>query len=89
MKPTEQDDLTTINRMTEEVAKAQLALRDTFYLLRSVSVGNDEDDLSRDDHIDAIHELLVARRALRHVARIIDGHADRLSGRTTAAEVQV
>ncbi|MGI5286597.1 hypothetical protein ACQEVF_25115 [Nonomuraea polychroma] len=74
------DDGRTTNLMAEEIDKAKLALRDAYSLLRSISVGGDDGELSRDDHIDAVHELIVARRALRHLARIVDGHADYLDG---------
>jgi hypothetical protein len=74
------DNVRATNLMADEIGKAQLALRDAFDLLRSISVGGDEGDLSPDDHTDAVHELIVARRVLRRLARIVNGHADNLEG---------
>ncbi|MGW6502931.1 hypothetical protein [Nonomuraea angiospora] len=74
------DNASATNLMAEEVSKAQLALRDAFDLLRSISIGGDDGDLSPEDHTDAVYEIIFARRALRRLTRIVSGHADYLEG---------
>ncbi|MFB4273067.1 hypothetical protein [Nonomuraea sp. GTA35] len=79
-------DVRAANLAAEEIGKAQLALMDAFSLLKSISVGADDGELSLQDHTDAVHELIVARRALRHAARIINGHADNLEPLVVAGD---
>lgn len=80
-------NLQATNLMAEEIAKAQIALRDTYELLTSIRAGGDDGELTPNDYSDAVYELLVARRALRHLARIVSGHADDLDALATADRV--
>ncbi|GAA4924359.1 hypothetical protein GCM10023334_028990 [Nonomuraea thailandensis] len=72
------EDARTANLAAEEIGNAQLALMDAFGLLRSITVGDSDGQMPVQDHADAVHELLAARRALRNLARIVNGHADNL-----------
>jgi hypothetical protein len=83
------DNIRTTGLMAEEIAKAQLALRDAHSLLALISVGGDDGEMSPEDLADATHELTAARRALRHLARIMDGHADDLEALTATRRVAI
>lgn len=69
-------DRDAADSLCQQIAMAQAALTEAHSLLRAVSVGDDEGRLDYQDHTDAVHELIVARRALRHLSRITEAHAD-------------
>lgn len=68
------NDIRTIDLLLCEVTKAQTSLTAVHELLCALRVGGEDGELPLQDHTDAVHELLIARRALRHLARIGESH---------------
>jgi hypothetical protein len=79
-------DARSTELLCEQIVIAQAALTEADGLLRPLTVGGTgEGALSGPDYLDACNELINARRALRHLARIAEGHADVLAELTTLA----
>ncbi|MFC4062793.1 hypothetical protein ACFOWE_31265 [Planomonospora corallina] len=78
-------DRSSIDLLCQQITAAQSALLAASDLLNSLSVGTEDGALARLDHADAVHELLTARRALRHLTRLVDAHADVLDDMTGQA----
>ncbi|HXG03239.1 MAG TPA: hypothetical protein VNO23_07520 [Candidatus Binatia bacterium] len=70
------NDTRTADLLCEQIATAQASLAAAAELLGQLSVGGEDGELPPLDHSDAVAELQTARRAVRHVARIVESHAD-------------